>query len=193
MKMTSGRIKVFSFLLGGALVGCAWIYTQNLLPVGEVDNTKIYKYQVNRYLSDRQSNTIKNIAEDKAFYTAMDNLGVCVSDDEVENAMLDVYKRYGGKDELKNIMIFNNGGIESMKNSVKMGLCQDKAIAKLSQDIYVSDEEFINYYVENMDAYSGEFEEVKEKVKSDLLYEKGGEKLGEYLDEIKATAKVVIY
>lgn len=174
-------------------MGVIWIYTQVLQPVGSINGEKIYKYQVNEILADKKANIVKDIAQDRVFYKAISELGIHTDDKEVDAELADIYKRYGGQKQTTSIMLDTSGGINSLKNSIKIGILRNKAIELFKQDIEVSEEEVIYYYYQNSEKYTGEYDDIKDKVRDDLLSERGGEKLEEYLEKFKSKSKLVIF
>lgn len=135
------------FLTGAALSAILFIYYINFLPVGTVDGRMIYKHELNARLSWTADNTIKNIGKDFAFEKAMTDLGIRVSDAEIEKEWGDMVERYGGIEELSKIMLDTKNSKESLKSSLKNGIMKQKAIEYLAASV-PADENNPDYQME---------------------------------------------
>ncbi len=138
---------VLYFLSGAALSAILFIYYMNFLPVGTVDGRTIYKHELNARLNWAADNTIKNIGKDIAFEKAMVDLGIRVSEAEIDKEWGDMVERYGGIDEIKKIMIDTKNSEESLKRSLKNGIMKQKAIEYFAATV-PNDENNTDYQME---------------------------------------------
>lgn len=120
--------KILCFVMGFILSSALFICYINFLPVGSIDGKVIFKHELNARLNWLADNTIKNIGKDSAFEKAMSDLGIHISDAEVAKEWDSMVKRYGGIDELRQILLDTQGNEDSLKNNIKKGIMQEKAI-----------------------------------------------------------------
>lgn len=131
--------KISVFLLGVAIGLFSIVTITNFLPVGSLNGNLIYHYEITQRLNSMSGNVIKNVAKDKAFFKAMDELKITVTDNEIQKELQGYSDRYGGEAELKNILLDTQGDIESLKISIKKGALSEKAI-KYFASMEVGDE-----------------------------------------------------
>lgn len=127
-------IRKFSlFLLGGLTFTILIVSAYSFVPVGKVNGDIIYNYQLQERYKTLKSNAIKNIAKDRVFFNAMAELGITASEEEINEELKGYYERYGGKEELENVLIFTLGDIETLKLSIKRGNMAKKAVEYFAQ------------------------------------------------------------
>ena len=179
-------------VLGASLVGCAWTAT-NFIPVGKMNDTTIYQYQVKTAMKSVKSNLVKNIAKDKLFFDAMENLGIDATDQEVQ-AELDMYlEKYGGKEELEGILIDNMQDIESLKKSLRKGILSQKAVTYFTERQTVTESEAQSYYESNQDKFQEGFDAARETIMLELKSQKGSTAYSDYLQNIEESTVIMIY
>ena len=191
IKLNNMRIRGFAFVLGALFVSFIWTYVTFLIPVGSVDNDNIYKYEAMQRIN--LDNAIKGIGKDKAFDTAMEKLGVTVTDSEVENEVKNVTEKYGGTEELESIMIDTESNMMLLKNSIRKGMLKQKAIEKFAQDVKTDTADIKVYYEENKDNYPGEFSANEKQIKTDYAMTKGAEQYDEFLKSYEDSVTIKIY
>lgn len=127
--------KILCFLMGFILSSALFICYINFLPVGNIDGKVIFKHELNTRLNWVADNAIKNIGKDLAFEKAMSDLGIHISEAEISKEWDGMVERYGGIDELRKILLDTQGNEDSLKNSIKNGMLQEKAIKHFAASV----------------------------------------------------------
>lgn len=184
-------IRGLSFLLGCLFIGFIWAHITYLLPVGSVNGKMILKYEAMQRVN--LENVIKSIGKDKAFDSAMQQLGITATSAEVETEFNAVVEKYGGSNELQKVMLDTQSNMSTLKNSIRKGILKQKAIEKLAKSVTYTEDDITAYYEKNKQNYTGDFVKNKEPITNDYLMEKGAEKYEKYIGEFEDTVKIRIY
>jgi len=184
---------VMYLVLGSLVVGLFWFATENFMPVGDINGKVIYRYELNSRARSMSGNIIKNIAKDKAYFKAMDELGITATDNEMQNELQGYYDRYGGEVELKNVLLDTQGDVESLKNIIKKGILSEKAINYFANKVNMSEKDLIEYYKQNKDKYGDDYDSKKEQIRGGFKLEQGNKLYEEYLDEYESKVCIKVY
>lgn len=154
--------KILYFLMGFTLSSALFICYTNFLPVGSIDEKVIFKHELDARLNWTKDNTIKNIGKDLAFEKAISDLGIHISETEISKEWDNMVERYGGIDELRKILLDTQGNEDSLKNNIKKGVLQEKAIKHFA-DLVSPDESSSDFQMEEgarlYEQYIKEYEE----------------------------------
>lgn len=120
--------KLLYFSAGFILSIIIFICYTNFLPVATVDGRIIFKHELDARLNWTADNSIKNIGKDLALEKAMSDLDIHISETEINKEWDNMVERYGGIDELRKILLDTQGNEDSLKNNIKKGIMQEKAI-----------------------------------------------------------------
>lgn len=193
MKIKKTLVKLVYIGFGASFVGTVWAFSTFFLPVGSINGDIIYRYELNERLSSMQGNAVKNIAKDKAFFKAMEQLRVSITDQEIENELSAYEEKYGGSQELEKILLDTQGDIVSLKTSIRKSLLSEKARKYFAQEYQPSEQEIKEYYAQNAERYPAAFEEEKAKVTDDIRAEKGEQKFNQYLQDKEKDIVIKVY
>ena len=163
-KVLTKRYQTLHFVLGAAFIGIIWLIVEMLMPMGKFGDTLIYKYQVNNYLSASSDNAVKNIAKTSLFYEAMSDLGIEVSESEVDAEMADIVKKYGGVEEFEKVLIDTLSDYNSYEESVRKGIYRLKAQDYLLEKENFTEDDYKKYYDEHPEIFIDTYENVYEDV-----------------------------
>ena len=154
--------KILYFLMGFILSSALFICYINFLPVGSIDGKVILKHELDERLNWLADNTIKNIGKDLAFEKAMSDLGIHITETEITKEWDNMVERYGGIEEIRKILLDTQGNEDSLKNNIKKGIMQEKAIKHFA-DLVSPDEDNPDFQMEEgarrYEKYIKEYEE----------------------------------
>lgn len=125
------------------------------------------------------------------------NENVTVSDEDVEGEYQKVVASVGGAEFLA-VALSSMGRSEAeLREDLKEQLIIDRFVKDKTsyEELNVSDEEIATYYQEASTANPDEIpplEEVKEALRSQLLFQKQQQVVGEFIDSLRATATIEI-
>lgn len=145
-----------------------------LQPIAKIGYEPVRRYEFIKYSLSNEQQVLERMADDIAFKKLIDEIGVTVTEEEVQSEM-DALKGYSDL---------------SYKACLKSILHQ-KAIERYASEIRITADKARSYYENNKWRY-GETEPDFEKVKADMQMEMGVAKYEERLYEIREECKVSI-
>jgi len=191
------KIKRLFFLIGcfvGLAVAILGTYLKTyFLPVGDINGKQIYFFQVKPYSAGIQSNAVKNFAKDKTFFEAMSSLGITVPEKTVEDEYQKYIERYGGEDEFKSILLDTTQSIDSVKNSIRRSILQQKAISYFAEKASPTEDEMQKYFNENLGDFPKEYEQEKDEVRQAVMAQQGEKAYNEYMQQSEQGIVIRVY
>lgn len=143
-----------------------------LKPIAKIGNDNIRMYEFIGYSMRYEEQVLERMADDIAFQKLIEETGVTVSEEEIQNEM-DSLKKHS----------------EISYETCKRSILHQKAIEKYASEFNITADKARAYYEKNKWRY-GEEEPQFEKVKSDMQMEMGVAKYEERLFKIREECKV---
>ncbi|OQB12320.1 MAG: hypothetical protein BWY15_02262 [Firmicutes bacterium ADurb.Bin193] len=187
------HVKEICCVLAGVFISTIiWGYFMYLIPVGSVDGVTLRKYQLNERLNRSAGNTVKSIGKEIAFEKAMNNLKISIKESEVDKEFNEMLERYGGSDEVEEIMLDMMGNTDSLRQSVKNGMLKQKAIEYFAGKETIMPDNIQSFYEQHKNDY-GDFDSDYQKIRTDCAMEAGAEKYEEYIRTYEEKVTIKIY
>ncbi len=193
MKITGMCKRALAFFLGALVVSFAWICTSQLMPVGKVNEKVIRRYEVSKYINASSGNAVKNYAKDQAFFRAMKELGISVSEKAVDAEFETYAEKYGGEAEMQNVLLDTSQDADSIKSSIRKSLLYQKAIDYFASKTVPEEDEIKLYYAEHKESYPEGAEVAKDRITADLKAQIGLSEYQKYMDTVEKSVAVTVY
>ena len=132
--------------IGIGIMMCVFSATHVLTIVGTVDGTSIRRGDINDYLNMRMNGLTLSYVQDKIKSEAIEELGITVSDSEVDEEYNKKVEEKGSEDALAEEMVQDGYSKEYYKYNIKKTLMEDKAKQYFFDKQDVSYEELESLY-----------------------------------------------
>lgn len=152
------------------------------------------------FLREYRKHVLGLLIEQELQNQKMDELGITVSEDEVQgeiDKIIENNDQFKDQKSLEDYLKNNqNMSMDDLKKTIKESLRRQKLREQVTGDISVSEEEISSFYETNKSSYTDQegnvkpLEEVREQIRENLLGQKRNELWANWLEEAKEEADI---
>lgn len=154
----------------------------------------------NTFLAEYRKYVLDNLIEQELQKQKMDELGIEVTDEEIQAQIDDIIENNDQFDDEKSLEEYlqnnQNMSLDELKASVRENLRQQKLREEVTGEVEVTEDEITSFYEQNKQNYTNEegdvkpLDEVRDQIEGTLKNQKGNEAWSEWLQEAKEEAKI---
>ncbi len=155
------------------------------------------------FLSEYRKYVLDNLIEQELQKQKMDELGIEVSEEEVQQQVKDIIEsndQFEDEESLGEYLQNNqNMSLSNFKASIRNNLKQQKLREEVTGEVEVTEEEITTFYEQNKQNYTDEegnvkpLSDVKDQIRGTLENQKGNEAWTEWLEQAKEEATIEKY
>ncbi len=142
---------------------------------------------------------LEKLIEEELMIQKSDELGVNISEDEVEQRLQNIIDQTKGvtdRTELKEALKQDRRSLENLKQEIFRKLIREKIRGVLLDDVEITEDEIRNYYETNKSSFRNrqdqvkELSEVRDVIKEELTERKSNKIWNEWIEKVKDQAKI---
>lgn len=152
------------------------------------------------FLTEYRKYALDNLIEQELQKQKMDELGVEVTDQEIQeqiDSIIENNEQFEDEKSLEDYLKNNqNMSMENLKGRLRESLRQQKLREEVTGEVEVTEDEITSFYEENKQSYTDEegnvksLDDVKDQIEGTLKSQKSNEAWNEWLQEVKEEAEI---
>lgn len=187
-------VKILLIVSIGIVVFLLLQKNRNLILVGTVNKSPIYRWELNQKMSDKYGQTtLEEIISERILEENLKKYKIVITDKEVADELASIKEQYGGEEQFLAAIEQYAMTEEQAEESIKQSLGLKKLIESQNK-IEITDEQVKTYFEENKTSFTGKtLDQVSAEIKDSLYQQEIYTRSQEWYTQVRNEAKVNSY